>query len=246
MNEQNLFVFAGPDESGKSHLINKLRNDGLLPLKFRTISQIEPNGNLQGDYSDEIKRLQHDINLRESFVLQTVLSTDEELMFIYHAKAIGYCVNVTFVTSDYNTYRQRISNATGINLQKVSSHLYEESMCQMFDVMHISHYAAVYDNSGDKPILILKKDPYDHEYAYVYCGHDHNNAGEDYLNEFVVGKVERAYNKKIKNLPTSNGLFKSLKKACLRAANIAGAIAKQLGIAWLYNQVVKILPFLPL
>jgi predicted ABC-type ATPase/nucleoside phosphorylase len=146
MDEQQLFVFAGPKGSGKSTLVDNCIRDGKCPNLL-----IDPDR--MNDYSNpreaaRASRLSALIQ-GKSITFETCFPTEEERAFISYAKSINYRVTVKYVvTSKYEINLQRIiEGGRDVPQGNVISE-YEKNMQIMFDVIELCDEATVYDNSS--------------------------------------------------------------------------------------------------
>jgi len=163
-----LFVFAGANGSGKSTVIDFYRKNNLCPYNYICPDQLVPvdKKNDVDAYilaMNEAQRRRIDnISQKNSFTFETVLSTIGKLDFINLAKSEGYTVIVIYViTSDYQINIERIKNRVAhgghdVPKDKIISR-YDKSMRLMFEVIHAANEALIYDNSNEKPVVVLAK-----------------------------------------------------------------------------------------
>ncbi len=179
---QPLFIiFAGPNCSGKSTLIAGYKEAGVLPklyinaddmtrellaqsnLTFQTagLEELGKANILAADKADALrqKALMEGI----SFVTETVMSTSAKINTMREAKAKNYHVHLVFVTTEHSAINvDRVatrvkSGGHGVPEDKVISR-HAKANQLMAEALQAADSATVYDNSGEKPVVILIKD----------------------------------------------------------------------------------------
>jgi len=167
-------VFAGPNGSGKTSLIDELRETGLqtsagmIPIPSRFINPDQVGKDLQGTFANQHERdvaafnaavqMRHDAsNSKESFAFETVMSHPSRINEILMLKEQGYRVFLTFVTTDDPeknvarvTYRYQSQTTTGhyVDPDKVRDR-YDRTLALLPRATEEADAAFVYDNSAD-------------------------------------------------------------------------------------------------
>lgn len=181
------FVFAGPNGSGKTSLVNEVKENGLqtaggwcpLPALFINPDQVAKD--LQGQFPDQnardeaaastAVRMRVDaIKSRQTFAFETVMSHPSRINELLLLKEQGYRVLLTFITTDDPaknvervTLRYQTGTTTGhfVPPDKVRER-YERTLMLLPRAAEIADAVFVYDNSVDfeKPRLqaVLERD----------------------------------------------------------------------------------------
>jgi predicted ABC-type ATPase len=164
----HLYVFAGANGSGKSTIIGFYLRNGLCPRDYICPDQLVPPDKKNDiaaytEAMDEAERRRiNKVALKKSFTFETVLSTSGKLDFVKFAKSEGYTVAVIYVTTnspEINIERVKARTALGghdVPTEKIILR-YEKSMRLMSDVIEAADEALIYDNSGEKPIVVFAK-----------------------------------------------------------------------------------------
>ncbi|GHV05738.1 ATPase AAA [Clostridia bacterium] len=164
----HLFVFAGANGSGKSTVIDFYLQNNLCPKDYICPDQLVPADKKDdvGEYiramEEAERRRKNNVTMKSSFTFETVLSTRSKLDFIKYAKSEGYLVTVIYViTSDSNINIERVAQRVlhgghDVPKDKIISR-YKKSMKLMFEVIRTAHEALIYDNSGEKPVVVFAK-----------------------------------------------------------------------------------------
>jgi len=98
----------------------------------------------------------------ESFIFETVFSTESKLDFIKEAKSKGYHVTVIYITTSdpqiniERAAKRQASGGHGVPTDKLIAR-WHRSMDLMFDVLKEADEARVYDNSKNHPVLVFAK-----------------------------------------------------------------------------------------
>lgn len=154
-----ILIFAGPNGSGKSTITKG------LPICGTYVN------------ADEIKRVSHCTDLEaaqeaeqirqmllrayKDFTFETVLSTERNLDLLRQAKAQGYEIHAVFVlTNDPEINIRRVKSRAqagghDVPVEKILSR-YERSLRNLSQLVRISDYTRVIDNSGEEPHLICE------------------------------------------------------------------------------------------
>ena len=181
------FVFAGPNGSGKTSLVNEVKEnglqtaEGLCPLPELFINPDQVAKDLQGQFPDQnardeaaastAGRMRVDaIKSRQTFAFETVMSHPSRINELLLLMEQGYRVLLTFITTDDPaknvervTLRYQTGTTTGhfVPPDKVRER-YERTLALLPRAAEIADAVFVYDNSVDfeKPRLqaVLEKD----------------------------------------------------------------------------------------
>ncbi|MHB0938483.1 MAG: AAA family ATPase [Armatimonadota bacterium] len=165
---KRVVVLAGPNGSGKTSIVEKTNESSCFPTQFINPDAIAremaftqhatgstiPRAVLH--YADILRK--DLIAAGQSFAIETITS----LAFMQYARAIGYRVELVFVTTsdpEINKARVRMRVEQGghdIPPDKIEAN-YARSMKQLADAVRIADEAKVYDNSLDHPFLVFHK-----------------------------------------------------------------------------------------
>ena len=166
---KRLLIVAGPNGSGKSSVVTSgslyLSEDKIInPDNYaRGITEVDSEVERYHIAMDMCKALREDLLQRGiSFGFETVASREDKLEFVKRAKSLGYDIDFLFVTTeDPNLCCQRIAQrvAAGghdVPREKVFSR-FERTMGFLPEYIELADRAEVFDNSSNKPILVLSK-----------------------------------------------------------------------------------------
>jgi predicted ABC-type ATPase len=156
-----LIVIAGPNGSGKTSITSKILKHEWTEL----CAYINPDVIAQEKFGDwnspeavrnavvfAQKQREQCIAKNESLIFETVLSTQEKVDFITHAKEKGYFVRLFFVCTNspkINAFRVAMRVLEGghdVPISKIISR-YSKSMTNAIKVSKIADRAYFYDNS---------------------------------------------------------------------------------------------------
>ena len=160
-----LIIFAGPNGSGKSTFIEaarRYRED--FPSIYINADDISRERN-EGPYEAAVeaeRQRQACIAKRQSFAMETVMSTPEKIELMGEAKAVGYHVHLEYVTTESPTINLgRIHNRVldgGHNVpEEKTLSRYNRSMKLLPEAIKAVDTARVYNNSLKNPLLIAEK-----------------------------------------------------------------------------------------
>jgi|GEM_PF-159913 len=168
-----MYVFAGPNASGKSTLIANryLRGELTAPYINADIITATELGHI-ADETERAKtgmfmamdRVESAIENRVSFVYETVLSHPSKIDLIRKAKENGYNIQSTFVCTEdpsINIVRleERVKNGGhDVPTEKVYSR-YERAISLSYDLQEISDSYEFFDNTQDRKVVSLMQDP---------------------------------------------------------------------------------------
>ena len=167
---KRLLVIAGPNGSGKSSLVH----DTELSISMDSI--INPDNYARGlsdRFEDYAERYRMAMELCESlrnrlleegnsFGFETVASREDKLNFVKKAKNKGYYIDFIFVTAGtpemcYKRVQDRVRlGGHDVPKDKVFSR-FERTMGFLWDYLELSDHADVWDNSGERLVLMLSK-----------------------------------------------------------------------------------------
>ena len=167
---KRLLVIAGPNGSGKSSLVH----DTELSISMDSI--INPDNYARGlsdRFEDYAERYRMAMELCESlrnrlleegnsFGFETVASREDKLNFVKKAKNKGYYIDFIFVTAGtpemcYRRVQDRVRlGGHDVPKDKVFSR-FERTMGFLWDYLELSDHADVWDNSGERLVLMLSK-----------------------------------------------------------------------------------------
>lgn len=164
-------MFAGPNGSGKS----SARDPVLTGFKGEYINADDIAASLSKDIADYTQRNIAAANLAEqrrvdcmrggkSFAFETVMSTPEKVAILSQARALGFSVEMIFVsTCDPAINESRVAarvekGGHAVPPEKIRSR-YEEAMALLPSALGYADRALVFDNSVDHspPLLVAAK-----------------------------------------------------------------------------------------
>lgn len=167
-------VFAGPNGSGKTSLIDEVKKTGLaalggiFPIPTYFINPDQVAKDLTGNFSsqEEHDRAAHNASIsmrqtaiehRQTFAFETVMSHTSRINEIINLKKQGYHVLLVFITTDdpeknvlrvINRYQSQTTTAHFVNPDKVRER-YHRTLALLPKAVEIADAAFVYDNSID-------------------------------------------------------------------------------------------------
>lgn len=173
-NTPYVVVFAGPNGSGKTSLIDEVKKTGLaalggiFPIPTYFINPDQVAKDLTGDFAsqEEHDRAAHNaaINMRrtaienrQTFAFETVMSHTSRINEIINLKKQGYHVLLVFITTDdpeknvvrvINRYQSKTTTAHFVEPNKVRER-YHRTLALLPKAVEIADAAFVYDNSID-------------------------------------------------------------------------------------------------
>ena len=155
-----ILFFAGPNGSGKSTITDYFEIVG----EYTNADEVvKATGTSNIDAAKTVdKRRYASISARKNFTFETVLSSKYKLDIIRKAKEEGYFIKGVFVLTanpEINVARVRARVANGghdVDDKKIVSRYWKSlkninTLLELCDILH------VYDNSGDKPVRIIRK-----------------------------------------------------------------------------------------
>jgi predicted ABC-type ATPase len=162
-NKPLLVVFAGPNGSGKSTITENSFQD-FKEVKYINADVIAKERGLDAyEAAVEATSLRAEAILdKDSFVMETVLSTPEKLNLMREAKAAGYHVRLVYITTQSSYINvDRVSarvreGGHDVPVDKTMSR-YDKSMALVAEAVKIADSAVVYNNSFENPIIIAEK-----------------------------------------------------------------------------------------
>jgi len=167
-----VIAFAGPNGSGKSTLISSLEKYPHFPGNFVSPDEIAKTEELMkivnydkrsqaaADIATELRYLL--LNENEDFAFESVFSHPSKLEFLKEAKALGYTIESIFVTTkdpqmNIDRVAHRVANGGhDVPVDKIRPR-YERSLALLPELIEISDYNRVYDNSDESPFIVFRK-----------------------------------------------------------------------------------------
>lgn len=167
-------VFAGPNGSGKTSLIDEVRKTGLaalggiFPIPSDFINPDQVAKDLVGEFESQeehdraaqnaaIKMRLNAIDNRRTFAFETVMSHTSRINELIKLKEQGYHVLLVFITTDdpeknvlrvINRYQSKTTTGHFVAPQKVRER-YHRTLALLPKAVEIADAAFVYDNSID-------------------------------------------------------------------------------------------------
>lgn len=156
-----LFVFAGPNGSGKTTIKRALPG---LPGNYINADDIKMELGLSDLEAAQEAERQRNAALESlrSFSFETVLSTERNLLLMQKAKQLGYfiqCIYVLTCNANINVARVKARSLSGghdVPEEKIRSR-YERALKLLPQVIPVCDWLAIYDNSTT-PTPIFHKD----------------------------------------------------------------------------------------
>jgi predicted ABC-type ATPase len=160
-----LVIFAGPNGSGKSTITEQYFQD-ITELPYINADVIAKEKGISSlDAAIEAARQRTEaIQNKQSFIMETVLSTREKIDFMNEAKAQGYHVRLMFITTQSPTINvDRVQNRVSkgghdVPVDKTVSR-YEKSMHLVAEAANIADSVFIFNNSFEIPVIIAMKNP---------------------------------------------------------------------------------------
>lgn len=165
MAKPRLYVFAGPNASGKSTVTNTAYAAfKSLPALYINADEIAVKHAMSAyDAAVEAERLRREAIAKGiSFVMETVMSTRDKIDFLREAKSAGYHVHLEYLTTqdpDINVARVRnrvLAGGHDVPAEKVAAR-YHRSMRLLKEAIEVVDTARIYNNSLERPVLIAEK-----------------------------------------------------------------------------------------
>ncbi len=167
-----VLIFAGPNGSGKSTLsqaildeptqcIEEYINADDIARSFEVEVVDYRTRNIQAAEIAEKRRLAA-LRAGKTFAFETVMSTPEKVAFMTQAKALGYNVQLVFVTTNYaekNVERVKVRAKAGGHSVEPDAvrRRYAQSMDLLACAFEKADYATVFDNSEKVPRAAVVK-----------------------------------------------------------------------------------------
>ena len=167
----SIIVFAGPNGSGKSTIINKfievnnlqsipfVNADNIAQTFFSHIEDYNERNLAAAKYAESLRHKLLDNN--QSFIFETVLSTDRNLKFLQEAKSKGVKIlGVYVLTEDPSINIERIkgrvlSGGHSVPEEKIISRYYK--CLKLFpEFVDVVDKMLFYDNSTETRLVLLK------------------------------------------------------------------------------------------
>lgn len=169
MNPPVLYIFAGPNGSGKS-TITSLFKDTISSFVYVNADDLKKKYDMTDQEAFDKANLIRANCLKQkiSFSTETVFSHPSKIEFMKDAKKLGYEVNLIFVTTyDANINLNRVefrvlNGGHDVPPDRIVSR-YERTMKLLPEAVALSDSAIIYNNSLDRPVVILRKEMNDIE-----------------------------------------------------------------------------------
>jgi predicted ABC-type ATPase len=165
----NLYIIGGPNGAGKTTAAYTFLPDVLDVRQFvnadeiaRGISPFEPESVAIQAGKVMLQRINQLLDARESFAIETTLTTISYLKTIAYAKSLGYQVSLLFVwLNNEEIAKERVNRRVkkgghGID-EKVISRRYVKGLINLPVFMRAVNDWYLYDNSGSYYELVAKK-----------------------------------------------------------------------------------------
>ena len=158
-----LFVFAGPNGSGKTTAKRGTPIVGTYVNADDIRAETECSDLEAAQMAEGLREAL--LRARADFTFETVLSTNRNLDLIRRAKTAGYAITSVFMLTanvSVNVARVRARVATGghnVPEDKIRSR-YQRSLANLPVLINLSDTAIVIDNTSDNPAQIFAKDAF--------------------------------------------------------------------------------------
>ncbi len=160
-----LVIFAGPNGSGKSTITEQYFQD-ITELPYINADVIAKEKGISSlDAAIEAARQRTEaIQNKQSFIMETVLSTHEKIDFMIEAKAQGYHIRLMYITTQSSSINvDRVQNRVSkgghdVPIDKTISR-YDKSMGLVAEAANRADSAVIFNNSFENPVIIAIKNP---------------------------------------------------------------------------------------
>ena len=170
LRKPRIFVFAGPNGSGKTTVWRSLPTFGAY-INADDLKKEYGLSDLEAAQQAEALRNML-LNLGKDFSFETVLSTERNLLLLEKAKANGYeivCIYVLTCDENINVARVKARHMAGghdVPEDKIRSR-YHRALALLPRLIALSDKILIYDNS-DYPRLIFSKE---HGHSNIFPNH---------------------------------------------------------------------------
>jgi len=173
-----LVIFAGPNGSGKSSITNVYLGQENIPSLYINADEITRQKvrqmgfdsideaqlkiiNIEAANEADLLRKEA-IKAGKSFSTETVMSTPAKIDLMREAKANGFLVHLVYILTqdpliNINRVEDRVfKGGHSVPPSKVTER-YEKALKLLPEAIHVADTATVYNNSFEKPVIILEK-----------------------------------------------------------------------------------------
>ena len=155
-----LLVLAGPNGSGKSTITKYFEIQGIYTNADEVVASTGMDNKKAAEFVNK-KRYEF-IESKQDFTFETVLSSEYKMKILRKAKEEGYFIKCVFVLTNnpqinISRVKTRVLNGGhDVDNEKIISRYYK-SLSHIKELMDICDILHVYDNTGDKPVRIVRK-----------------------------------------------------------------------------------------
>lgn len=161
-----LTVIAGPNGSGKSSVIRGLEFEGKVRLLeadaiAKRIDPLNPRHAAVAAAREVIRRTREYLKSRQSFAIETTLSSASMIGTMRQASENGYAVHLVYVCLDnpersIQRVRERVAQGGHDVPDADIRRRYSRSLANLPAAARVADQAIVYDNSEAKPRKVLE------------------------------------------------------------------------------------------
>jgi predicted ABC-type ATPase len=162
LKKPQLLIIAGPNGSGKSTIVERIPNKPKLYINADDLAKKHGLDNLSAAIlADKLR--QEALSKGVSFTTETVLSTSSKIELMKDATSKGYEVNLVVVLThdpDINVERVKSRVFAGghdVPAEKIVTRYQRFMENTLTEAIRVADQALVYNNSFEKPVLILSK-----------------------------------------------------------------------------------------
>jgi predicted ABC-type ATPase len=162
LKKPQLLIIAGPNGSGKSTIVGRIPNKPKLYINADDLAKKHGLDNLSAAIlADKLR--QEALSKGVSFTTETVLSTSSKIELMKDATSKGYEVNLVVVLThdpDINVERVKSRVFAGghdVPAEKIVTRYQRFMENTLTEAIRVADQALVYNNSFEKPVLILSK-----------------------------------------------------------------------------------------
>lgn len=159
-----MLVFAGPEGSGKTTMVNEYYDRYDLPERYvcESLIQKEKRLGLKEAIVEAQRQQKAALENRESLVVETGMGTSEQIDLLRLAKGWGYYVELIYITTqnpiiNQERIKQRQLELGEDTLVDMNSIQWDQSMKFLWQAVEVVDIAKVYDNSFVTCQLIAEK-----------------------------------------------------------------------------------------
>ena len=162
-------MFAGPNGSGKSTITALLRPAAMVYINADEIQRVLGCDNLQAALMAE-RRREDQLQKKESFCFETVMSTGRNLNLLKRAREAGFFIRCYYIlTADPQINVARVISRVSagghdVPVDKIISR-YDKALGLVRELVPVCDVCHIYDNSLREPYRIFKK----RKDEFFYC-----------------------------------------------------------------------------